>query len=326
MLWARRYSASPSAPPKPPRRTGAGWVAGAAVRPASEIVTTRSRPRSASASSRASVVPPRINTCGAMAKTTNWLSIIGIGEDGISGLSELARELIQSAETVFGGARHLSLAAPLIRGTPRAWSTPLDQSILDIVALRGRPVCVLASGDPFHHGIGSVLAQHVPPDETCAIPALSAFSLAASRLGWPLQHTTLLSLCGRSVDLIRPHLQPAAKILALTSGAEHPAAIARLLRSIGFGMSPMTVLGELGGPRERIRSTRAAEFNIEDVAALNTVAIEVIADATARVFPRAPGLADDLFEHDGQITKREIRALTLSSLAPRRGEYLWDVG
>ena len=255
-----------------------------------------------------------------------WLSIVGIGEEGIDGLGELARGLIESAEIVFGGSRHLALAAPLIRGSARTWGSPFDAAAAEVLAHRGRPVCVLASGDPFQHGIGSVLARHVAPDETIAIPAISAFSLAASRLLWPLPQTTLLSLCGRSLDFIRAHLQPGARILALTSGASAPAAIAELLCTTGFGESQITVLEALGGPRERVRSTRATAFNFELVAALNTVAIEVAAGATARIVSRVAGRPDELFEHDGQITKREIRALTLSALAPRHGEHLWDVG
>jgi precorrin-6Y C5,15-methyltransferase (decarboxylating) len=255
-----------------------------------------------------------------------WLSIVGIGEDGIEGLGELARGLIESAEIVFGGPRHLSLAAPLIRGIARSWSSPFDPSVTEVLAHRGRPVCVLASGDPFQHGVGSVLARHVAPDETIAVPALSAFSLAAARLLWPLPQITLISLCGRALDFIRPHLQPGARILALTSGASAPTAIADLLCAAGYGASQVTVLEALGGPRERVRSTHANTFNFDSIAALNTVAIEVAGDPTARILPRTPGLADALFEHDGQITKREIRALTLSALAPRRNEHLWDVG
>jgi precorrin-6Y C5,15-methyltransferase (decarboxylating) len=255
-----------------------------------------------------------------------WLSIVGIGEEGIDGLGELARGLIESAEIVFGGSRHLALAAPLIRGTARTWGSPFDAAAAEVLAHRGRPVCVLASGDPFQHGIGSVLARHVAPDETIAVPAASAFTLAASRLLWPLPQATQLSLCGRSLDFIRPHLQPGARILALTSGAAAPAAIAELLCNAGFGDSQITVLEALGGPRERVRSTRARGFNFDLIAALNTVAIEVVAGASARIVSRAAGRADELFEHDGQITKREIRALTLSALAPRRGEHLWDVG
>jgi precorrin-6Y C5,15-methyltransferase (decarboxylating) len=254
------------------------------------------------------------------------LSIVGIGEEGIDGLGELARGLIESAEIVYGGSRHLALAAPLIRGTARTWGSPLDASVAQVLAHRGRPVCVLASGDPFQHGIGSMLARHIAADETIAVPAVSAFSLAASRLLWPLPETSLVSLCGRSLDFIRPHLQPGARILALTSGASAPAAIAELLCGAGFGDSHITVLEALGGPRERIRSTRATAFDFDLIAALNTVAIEVVADRTARVVTQAAGRADELFEHDGQITKREIRALTLSALAPRRGEHLWDVG
>jgi precorrin-6Y C5,15-methyltransferase (decarboxylating) len=263
--------------------------------------------------------------------SARWLSIVGIGEDGGAGLSPQAREAIESAEVIFGGARHLSLAAPLIRGEARTWKSPLADSIADIVGYRGRAtaVCVLASGDPFQHGVGSVLARQISADEVLAIPTVSAFSLAAARLLWPLQSTTLVSFCGRPIAGLRPYLQPGTRILALTSGASTPAAIADLLRANGFGTSRMTVLEALGsgGARERARTTVANQFQLTDIDPLNTVAIEVTAeDAATRVLAQTPGLADELFEHDGQITKREIRALTLSSLAPRRGETLWDIG
>jgi precorrin-6B C5,15-methyltransferase / cobalt-precorrin-6B C5,C15-methyltransferase len=251
---------------------------------------------------------------------------VGIGEDGIEGLGELARGLIESAEFVFGGERHLALAAPLIHGEVRAWESPFHRSVEDVVACRGRPVCVLASGDPFQHGVGSLLARYVAPEETLAVPAVSAFTLAASRLLWALPRITLLSLCGRPLDLIRPHLHPSARILALTSGAESPQAIADLLCASGFGESTLTVLEALGGPRERVRSARADGFNLDLIDALNTVAIEVVANPSARIIPWVAGLADELFEHDGQITKRHIRALTLSALAPQHGERLWDIG
>jgi precorrin-6Y C5,15-methyltransferase (decarboxylating) len=255
-----------------------------------------------------------------------WLSIVGIGEDGIEGLNATARGLIQSAAVVFGGARHLALAASLIRGSVRPWAAPFDGTVSEVLTHRGRAVCVLASGDPFFHGVGSLLSRHVSRDETLAVPAPSAFSMAASRLLWPLPQTVLLSLCGRPLDLLRPHLQPGARILALTSGQEAPAQLARLLCDTGFGGSQLTVLESLAGPHERIRAARADAFDLERIDSLNTVAIEVAAGPGARILPRAAGLADDLFEHDGQITKREIRALTLSALAPRRGELLWDVG
>lgn len=255
-----------------------------------------------------------------------WLSIVGIGEDGIEGLSAAGRELIRSAAVVFGGARHLALAAPLIRGIHRPWPVPFDPTLAEVLELRGRAVCVLASGDPFFHGIGTLLSRHVSCEETLTVPAPSAFSLAASRLLWPLPQTALLSLCGRSLGFIRPHLHPGARILALTSGQDAPGKLAHLLCQIGFGPSRLTVLESLAGPRERIRSSHANSFDLESIDPLNTVAIEVAAEDGARILPRAAGIADELFEHDGQITKREIRALTLSALAPRRGELLWDLG
>jgi len=271
----------------------------------------------------------------AAAAPRRWLAIVGIGEDGIDGLSPVARALVADAAVVFGGRRHLALAAPLIRGDARAWATPFEDGVADVLAQRtggasgnvgNINVCVLASGDPYFHGVGAVLARHVDPAETIVLPAPSAFSLAAARLGWALQDCALVSLHGRALDRIRPHLQPGARVLALTSDGEGPAALARLLAATGFGGSRLTVLEALGGPRERIRAAHADAFDLGAVDALNTVAIEVIAAPGARVIARAAGLADDLFEHDGQITKREVRAVTLSALAPRRGELLWDIG
>lgn len=254
------------------------------------------------------------------------MAIVGIGEDGVEGLAPAARRLIESADIVFGGKRHLALAAPLIRGTVRAWPSPFDAAVAEVLAERGRAVCVLASGDPFHYGVGPLLARAVAPEELVAVPAPSAFSLAAARLGWAIADTILLSLHGRSLDRIRPHLHPGARLLALTADGGTPAALARLITEAGFGRSRLTVLEALGGPRERVRMAEASRFDLAGIDPLNTVAIEVVGGPDARVIPCTPGLLDAFFEHDGQITKREIRAITLAALAPRRGELLWDVG
>ena len=260
------------------------------------------------------------------APSQRWLSIVGIGEDGVEGLGRGARDLIENAEIVFGGARHLARAAPLIRSAAKPWPSPFSLAPGEVMALRGRRVCVLASGDPFFYGVGATLIAHVPPEETWVIPAPSAFSLAAARLGWPLPETTCVSLHGRALCRIRPHLHPGARILAFTSDSDGPAALATLLSDTGFGRSRLTVLEALGVEHERRRTDVAQSFDLTDIAALNTVAVEVAAAPDARVLAYAPGLNDDLFDHDGQITKREIRAITLSSLRPQYGELLWDVG
>ena len=257
---------------------------------------------------------------------TAWLTVVGIGEDGVAGLGENAKQAVASAEFVFGGTRHLQLASALIRGEARPWPSPFDAAMRDVLALGGRNVCVLASGDPFCHGVGVTLARHVAAGEMRVLPAPSAFSLAASRLGWALQDVETVSLHGHPIDLIRPLLHPGAKILALTSDGEAPAAIAALLRETGFGPSRLTILEALGGPDERIRVERADIFRREKINPLNVLAIEVESGSQPRVLALACGLDDDFYEHDGQITKREVRALTLSALAPRRGELLWDIG
>lgn len=260
------------------------------------------------------------------ASSQRWLSIVGIGEDGVDGLSLAARDLISRAEIVFGGARHLALARPLIQGQSKPWPTPFSLAVGEVLGMRGRKICVLASGNPFFYGVGATLASRVPPEETWVIPAPSSFSLAAARMGWPIPDTVLTSVHGRATGRIRPHLHPGVHILALTSDGDGPAALAKLLTETGFGPSQLTVLEALGGDDERIRETRADAFDLSDVAPLNTVAIDVVAGPDARIIPYTPGLDDELFEHDGQLTKREVRAITLSSLAPKHGDLLWDVG
>ena len=188
---------------------------------------------------------------------------------------------------MFGGKRHLALAQTSIKGEGRAWPSPFDAAMRDVVALRGRKVCVLASGDPFLHGVGATLARHVPADEMIVVPAPSAFSLAAARLGWALQDVETVSLHGHAIDLIRPLLQPKRRVLALTSDGDGPKAVAALLTRLGFGSSKLTVLEALGGPDERIRATTAQAFDLKDVNALNVLALEIESDREARVLPLA---------------------------------------
>lgn len=258
------------------------------------------------------------------------MSIIGIGEDGLAGLGDAAKATLGRAAVVYGGKRHLELADTLISGTRHVWLSPFSQSIDDIMSRRGMPVVVLASGDPFLYGVGATLSRLVLANEMIVFPAPSAFSLAAARLGWPLQEVETVSLHGRPVDLIRPLLHPGCRILALTSDETGPADLAALLTEAGFGSSAFTVLEALGGNQERISHHQADRFALPSVHPLNVVAIDVKAHSDARIEARILalgfGLDDALFENDGQITKREIRAVTLSALSPRREQLLWDIG
>lgn len=259
-----------------------------------------------------------------MSTPTRWLSIIGIGEDGF--LAPQAAAALAGAHLVIGGARHLALAAPLIRGARISWPTPISDAFAEILARRPDPVAVLASGDPYCYGIGSTLARIVPPEETFCFPEKSAFALACARLGWPVHECDLLSFCGRPLAALLAKLQPGARILALSADASTPAAVAALLTANGFGASVVHVLEALGGPREQISVTSAKSFRLQEIQELNLLGIEVVASPGARILSIAPGLPEKYFEHDGQLTKREIRAATLSALAPRRGELLWDIG
>jgi precorrin-6Y C5,15-methyltransferase (decarboxylating) len=254
-----------------------------------------------------------------------WLSIVGIGEDGLDGISAAARDRLASAELIVGGQRHLALVASLNKPT-LAWQTPFAASIPMLLRHRGKGVVALCSGDPFWFGAGSVIAEAVPAAETVVVPAPSTFAWAAARLRWRLEETVTLGLHAQPVEMLRPHLRAGARLIVLARDGAAPAQIAGYLTGVGFGSSRLTFLEALGGPRERIRVATAAGFALDNVKSPVAVAIEAVAEPGALVIPRVVGLPDELFRHDGQLTKREIRAVSLSTLAPRGGELLWDVG
>src|SRR6266852_510863 len=285
-------------PPKPPTRQEIGGGVGFSVRPAYDSTASMRASFATSAASRlASAVPPRIRTrngrAGEDVMTASddmpapWLSIVGIGEDGLDGLSAAARELLAGAEVVAGGHRHLALVACL--GKPALeWETPFAASIPKLLAHRGKRVVALCSGDPFWYGAGAVIAEAVAAAETVVIPASSSFAWAAARLRWRLEETITLGLHARPIEWLRPHLRTGARLIVLARDA--------------------------------------AAFAFDDVKSPVALAIEAVAAPGASIIPRTVGLPDELFGHDGQLTKREIRAVSLSTLAPRGGELLWDVG
>src|SRR5579871_3130573 len=248
-----------------------------------------------------------------------WLTIIGIGEDGLAGLSDASRKALAAADTVFGGERHLKLAGIDGRGKP--WPVPFDAAC--VLARRGRPTAVLASGDPFWHGAGGSLASHLAPEEWIAHPSPSTFSLAAARLGWTLETTICIGLHAAPFERLAPLLARGTRIICLLRDARAAIDLAQWLDTRGWGASKLWTLSALGGPREDVCESLANDYKPGSANAPLAVAIE--ADGGAGL-SRASGLADDLFKHDGQITKRPIRALALSALAPRPGERLWDIG
>jgi precorrin-6B C5,15-methyltransferase / cobalt-precorrin-6B C5,C15-methyltransferase len=252
-----------------------------------------------------------------------WLTIIGIGEDGPDGLPPASMTALEEAEIVMGPRRHLGLLPPL-RAEVVEWPVPFADGLPLLMRFRGKRVAVLASGDPFWYGAGSVLARHLDADEWWAFPAPSSASLAAARLGWPLERVTCLGLHAAPLSRMRPHLAPGARLITLLRDGEAVPALAEWLTAQGFGASTLWVMEALGGPRERIRQTRADALALADIAHPVCVALEVAGEGAS--LPAVPGRPDDLFGHDGQITKAPVRALTMAALAPRAGEYLWDIG
>ncbi|WP_353929948.1 precorrin-6y C5,15-methyltransferase (decarboxylating) subunit CbiE [Okeanomitos corallinicola TIOX110] len=257
-----------------------------------------------------------------------WLSIIGIGEDGIEGLSKIAISILNQAQIIIGGERHLAMLPPGDNREKISWKSPFKNSIQEIVNRRheGKSICILASGDPMFYGVGATITRHIPIDEITIIPSLSAYSLACSRLGWNFTEVETLSLCGRPVSLLNSYIYHGAKLLILSEDKNTPRIVAEILNKRGYGNSKITVLERMGGKYERIFTEIAESWKQTEIATLNTIAVECIADVGIIGLSRFPGLADSAFHHDGQLTKREVRAVTLSTLAPLPGELLWDIG
>ncbi|QJD18471.1 precorrin-6y C5,15-methyltransferase (decarboxylating) subunit CbiE [Paracoccus sanguinis] len=250
--------------------------------------------------------------------TEPWLAIIGLGEDGPAGLSEASRAALARAEVVFGAPRHLALVGAGARG--QAWPVPFDLGPL--LARRGERVAMLVSGDPFWFGAGGSVAAQLSPAEWVAHPVAGSFSLLAARLGWRLEEVACLGLHAAPFERLRPVLAPGVRVLCTLRDGPAVGALSAWLGANGFGAARLTVAEALGGPRERLREGAGWP----DIAAPVTVAIDGATLPPGAGLPRAAGLPDEFFQHDGQITKAPVRAVTLSALAPRPGALLWDLG
>ncbi|ALM52061.1 precorrin-6y C5,15-methyltransferase (decarboxylating) subunit CbiE [Halomonas huangheensis] len=254
---------------------------------------------------------------------TPWLTLLGWTESGTAALTPASHAALEAAELVFGARRHLRLL-PLLAAEIREWPVPFAEGIPQLLAERGRRVVMLVSGDPFWFGAGTRLARHLPRSEWQALPSPSTFSLAASRLAWPLEGCVCLGLHARPLTRVRPHLQPGRRLLVLLRDGGAVAELVVLLRQWGFGESQLSILEALGGDQERLRSVALTDELPEDIQHPVAVGLEVAGEGPS--LPLTPGLADGFFEHDGQITRQSVRAMTLAALAPAAGERLWDIG
>ena len=254
---------------------------------------------------------------------TEWLTIIGLGEDGFAEIGVSAQQAILNAKTVMGGARHLDLIPQIPNQERLVWPSPFSDGIAMVLARQGNPVCILATGDPMNYGVGATLARHIPPHEMRVLAAPSAFTLAAARLGWAVQDCVTMTIHGRPIELVHPHLHPGAKLLILSENGQSPPLLADLLTQRQFGPSRMIVLEHMGGPQERVLQSTAQDWTHNDCADLNVIAVECVGSSGLSTLA---GLPDDAFDHDGQLTKRDVRAITLARLAPQPGQILWDVG
>ncbi|MEM6727868.1 MAG: precorrin-6y C5,15-methyltransferase (decarboxylating) subunit CbiE [Pseudomonadota bacterium] len=253
-----------------------------------------------------------------------WLHIVGIGEDGMAGLAPATRAIVEAAEIIVGGDRHHRLSDK-VSAERIAWPSPFDALIDMLAGYRGRRVVVLATGDPLWFSVGARIGREIAPREIVYHPQLSAFQLAAARMGWSMADVEHLTVHGRPVEQMIAFIQPFARLLILTTGAETPRQIARFLTERGYGASPMTVLAAMGGEAEE-RIEGVAETWDADVPEFNTLAVECVASPDAALLPRVPGLADGLFVSDGTMTKQDVRAATVAKLMPMRGALLWDIG
>jgi precorrin-6B C5,15-methyltransferase / cobalt-precorrin-6B C5,C15-methyltransferase len=263
------------------------------------------------------------HTCGKLYRVSSHIvTVAGIGADGWQGLSPLSKAALERAGVVVGGPRQLALLPAAVAGRRVPLPSPLLPALPGLIEEHaGTDLVVLASGDPMFYGIGSTLVRLLGAGRVRVLPHPSSVSLAAARLGWPLDDVDVVSLVGRPRELLHPLLQPGRRVLALVAEETAAADVRTLLAARGFGPSPVTLLAGLGGEDEVVRPADGQPHS-----RLAILAIECRLDSGAGLLPRVPGLPDEAFEHDGQITKREIRAVALAALAPVPGQLLWDVG
>ncbi|MFK4149337.1 precorrin-6y C5,15-methyltransferase (decarboxylating) subunit CbiE [Streptomyces sp. NPDC004065] len=256
------------------------------------------------------------------------VAVVGIGADGWDGLPEASRAVLLDAEVLIGGARHLALLPVACAGERVAWPSPLRPAVPGLFAAHaGRRVAVLASGDPMFYGIGRTLSEELGPGSVRVLPHPSSVSYACARLGWPLEDTEVFTLVGRPIARLAAALHQGRRLLVLSADATTAGDVAALLRGRGFGPSRMRLLEQLGGARERTTvEVTADDWPHPPGEPLNIVAVECRRAPGALRLGAVPGLPDEAYEHDGQLTKRHIRAATLGVLAPAPGELLWDIG
>jgi len=253
-----------------------------------------------------------------------WLTVIGIGEDGMDGLSAEARGLVENAEIIIGGDRHHKLSSN-VKAERVAWPSPFDAMIDKMKSYRGRRIVVLVTGDPLWYSVGARLTKAIPAGEIRFFPQLSAFQWASCRMGWSIPDIETLTVHGRADSQILPFVAPGVRMILLTQNAATPPSISSLLTGRGFGQSRITALAALGGPHEKRFDGTAESWDIE-VPDFHVLAIECVAGPDAVFYPRGGGLPDEAFAHDGQLTKQDVRATTLAKLCPYADALLWDVG
>ncbi len=256
---------------------------------------------------------------------TPWLTIVGIGEDGWEGLSAKARVSIEQAENIIGSTRTLTML-PALKATQHEWPQPFSAVIDQVTPMRGQHTVMLATGDPMNYGAARKILTFIPKEEVTIVPHLSAFSLAAARMGWSIPDCDSFTIHGRPAANLEAFIQPGARLLVLTEDETSIAEACRRLLARGFETSEVTVLENLGGAAEAVATFPANKIPERDWSPLNTLAIHCKAGSSAKIWSRVAGLPDEAFVHDGQITKREVRAVTLAALAPAPDQLLWDIG
>jgi precorrin-6Y C5,15-methyltransferase (decarboxylating) len=260
--------------------------------------------------------------------TKPWLDIIGIGADGLASLTPVKQKLLADAEIIITAQRIADLLVNASDAQIHIWPKPFDAMMDKLLTWKGKKILVIATGDPMWHGVGSIIARHLPADEFTVDPSPPAFSLAAARLGWPLSSVETLTLHGysRPSELIIPFIQPKTRLISLTSGSKTVHEVAAHLVRLGYGQSIIHVLEDMGEATDNHITFAAQDIPDTPFSDFNTIAIQCTPDSDAPVLPRTPGLPDDAYEHDGQLTKRDVRAITLAALAPSPGQLLWDIG
>lgn len=269
-----------------------------------------------------------------MAKTEAKIHVIGVGSDGLTGLTARARTLLQEAELILGSETTLELV-PELTGQRLAIGANLQEVVSTLESNLGKKrMVVVAGGDPLFYGVARYLCDRIGKDRFEVIPHVSSMQLAFARVKESWEEAFLTNLATHSLESVLDRIRTAEIVGLFPSEEEGPAKIAQQLLARGLDYFRAFVCENLGGPDERVTQGELADLEDMDFSPLSVMILKRSPGRPDQQRPasrfRRFGNPDDVFAQSrpksGLITQAEVRAIALARLDVQPASVVWDIG